>query len=148
MFLSSRIPQRLRESEGMSYGAGSSLRANFKYPASRWTVYAIFNPIFKNRLDSALREEINIALRNGFRQEEFKTTVTAWLQGRQTGLGLDQELVGRLTTYLEEGKDLSFFTEYEEKVKKLTVSEVNAALRKYISPEKISFIYAGDFEKK
>jgi zinc protease len=47
-----------------------------------------------------------------------------------------------------QGKELSFFTDYEENAKKLTLDQVNAALRKYISPDKISFIYAGDFTKK
>jgi zinc protease len=30
-FLSSRLPERLRETEGMSYGAGSFLSSNYKY---------------------------------------------------------------------------------------------------------------------
>ena len=30
-FLSSRIPQRLRENEGMSYGAGSFINVQYKY---------------------------------------------------------------------------------------------------------------------
>jgi zinc protease len=66
-FLSSRIPQRLRESEGMSYGAGSYLSPGFKYAASSWGVYAIFNPMYKNRLDSALHDEIYKALKAGFK---------------------------------------------------------------------------------
>jgi zinc protease len=41
-FLSSRIPQRLRESEGMSYGAGSYLSSSYKYPSSTWGVYMPF----------------------------------------------------------------------------------------------------------
>ncbi|MES1219378.1 MAG: pitrilysin family protein [Bacteroidota bacterium] len=147
-FLSSRIPQRLRESEGMSYGAGSYLSFNYKYPAASWGVYAIFNPLYKNRLDSALHEEINKALQGGFKEEEYKKSLASWLQQRKTELGFDQSLSSRIASYMNQGKDLNFYSDYEEMAKKITLEQVNAALRKYISNDKITLIYAGDFEKK
>jgi zinc protease len=147
-FLSSRISQRLRESEGMSYGAGSYMNANYKYPASSWGVYAIFNPVYKNKLDSALHDEISKAVKSGFKEDEFKKSVAGWLQQRKTLLGVDQFLSYQLASYINQGKDLTFYTDYENKVKSLTLEQVNAALRKYVSPDKITLIYAGDFSKK
>ena len=147
-FLSSRIPQRLREAEGMSYGAGSYLSFNYKYPASTWGVYAIFNPIYKNKLDSAVRDVISNTIQTGFKEEEFKKSLASWLQQRKTELGFDQSLSSRLASYMSQGKDLDFYTDYENAAKKLTLDQVNAALRKYISVDKITFIYAGDFTKK
>ncbi|MEP6926495.1 MAG: pitrilysin family protein [Ginsengibacter sp.] len=147
-FLSSRIALRLRESEGMSYGAGSYLNANYKYAASSWGVYAIFNPLYKNKLDSALHDEISKVLKSGFREDEFKKSVPGWLQQRKTLLGIDQFITFQLALFLSQGKDLSFFTDYDNKVKNLSLEQVNTALRKYISPDKITLIYAGDFSKK
>ncbi len=147
-FLSSRIPQRLREAEGMSYGAGSYMNADYKYPASSWGLYAIFNPLYKNRLDSALHDEINKAIQGGFKDDEFKKAVSSWLQQRKTLLGLDNFLVYQISSYLDDGRDLSYYTEYENKVKHLTLQQVNAALKKYIHPGNITLIYAGDFNKK
>ena len=147
-FLSSRIPQRLRETEGMSYGAGSFLNANFRYPASSWGVYAIFNPVFKNRLDSALHEEINKALKGGFTEDEFRKSVASWLQQRKTYLGIDNFLAIRLSDYLEKGLDLNYYTELENKVKNLKLGDVNAVLRKYVDQAKLTLIYAGDFNAK
>ena len=144
-FLSSRIPQRLRESEGMSYGAGSFLSSNYKYPSSSWGVYAIFNPAYKNRLDSAMRDVISKTLQSGFKEDELKKAVSSWAEQRQTYLGDDQSLAWRLTNYLSDGKDLNFYSDYENKAKSLKLEQVNAALRKYISLDKITFIYAGDF---
>ncbi len=144
-FLSSRIPQRLRESEGMSYGAGSFLSSSYKYPSSSWGVYAIFNPVYKNRLDSAMRDVISKTLQSGFKEDELKKAVSSWLEQRQTYLGDDQSLAWRLTNYLSDGKDLNFYSDYENKAKSLKLEQVNAALRKYISLDKITFIYAGDF---
>lgn len=145
-FISSRVANRLRENEGMSYGAGTFLSPGYKYPVSTWGVYAIFNPIYKNRLDSAFKDEVSKALQGGFTADELKTAVTAWLGSRKTLLGLDQYLVFHSASFLEQGKDLSFDTEYEDKVKNLSVDQVNAALRKYISLDKMTLVYAGDFQ--
>jgi zinc protease len=145
-FLSSRIPSRLRENEGMSYGAGTFLNVSYLYPVGSWGVYAIFNPMYKNRLDSAFRDELNKALTGGFTADELKKSVTAWLSSRKTSLGLDQNLVSHIENYLELGKDLSFDTDYEDKAKALTVDQVNAALKKYVTPDKMTLIYAGDFK--
>jgi zinc protease len=147
-FLSSRIPQRLRESEGMSYGAGSFLDINFKYPASSWNIYAIFNPLFKDRLDSALHDEIKKALQGGFKEDEFKKSVASWMSQRKTSLGIDNALPSMLNSYQKKEIDLSYYTALEEKVQKLTVKDVNDALRKYMNENKLVLVYAGDFKKK
>jgi zinc protease len=124
------------------------MNANYKYPASSWGVYAIFNPVYKNKLDSALHDEISKAVKSGFKEDEFKKSVAGWLQQRKTLLGVDQFLSYQLASYINQGKDLTFYTDYENKVKSLTLEQVNAALRKYVSPDKITLIYAGDFSKK
>ena len=70
-FLSSRIPQRLRENEGMSYGAGTFMNSNYRYDVSSWGMYAAFNPLYKGRLDSALHQEVDKALKGGFTKDEL-----------------------------------------------------------------------------
>ena len=145
-FLSSRIPNRLRENEGMSYGAGTFVEANYRYVDGSWGLYAIFNPMYKDRLDSAFKDEINKALKSGFTEDELKKALIAWLAQRKTYRGVDRYLVAHQANCLEEGKDLSFDAEFEEKAKALTVEQVNAVLRKYIGPDKLVLVYAGDFK--
>ncbi len=144
-FLSSRIPQRLRESEGMSYGAGSFLNIPLKDEAGSWGVYAILNPKYKNKLDSALREEVAKALKTGFTEDELKKIVPSWLQQRKTSLGIDNSLASMINNYMMDDRDLTEYTTMEEKVKTLKLSQVNDALKKYIDFNKMVLIYAGDF---
>lgn len=147
-FLSSRIPQRLREAEGMSYGAGSFLDLNYRYPSGSLGFYAIFNPSFKDKLNSALKEEISKALDKGFTKEELKSSLESWLQQRKMALDNNNGLASMLTRYMVDGKNLDFYTETETKAKALTLEQINAALKKYLDPNKIIFMYAGDFRKK
>ena len=131
----------------MSYGAGSYYISSYKYPSSSWGVYAIFNPAYKNRLDSAIRDVISInACKADLKKMSLKKQYQAGWNNVKTYLGDDQSLAWRLTNYLSDGKDLNFYSDYENKAKALKLEQVNAALRKYISLDKITFIYAGDFK--
>ena len=147
-FLSSRIPKRLRETDGLSYGAGSFISGNGIDKTGDWGVYAFFNPSFKDKLDSALKEEIQKALDKGFTKEEFDAVVKSWLQQRQTTLGTDEFLARQLREYLDQNKTFKTYSNYEAIVKALDVAKVNAAMKKYFDLQKFILIYAGDFNKK
>jgi zinc protease len=147
-FLSSRIPKRLREAEGMSYGAGSFFNAGSIDKVSKWGVYAIFNPLYKNRLDSALKEEIAKAIDKGFTEDELKKSTESWLQGRKISLGVDGQIANMLESYQYLNRDLTWYTDFEKKVTALKLADVNAALKKYIIPSKLVLVYGGDFNKK
>jgi zinc protease len=146
-FLSSRIPQRLRENEGMSYGAGSFLNVQYKYNTGNWGVYAFFNPIYKGRLDSALHQEVDKAIKGGFTKDELTKSVSSFLEQDKTTLGSNDNLANILRAYLVNDRDLNEFTQFENKVKDLNLDAVNAALRKYFDKSKLVMVYGGDFEK-
>lgn len=146
-FLSSRIPQRLRENEGMSYGAGSFLNVQYKYNTGNWGMYAMFNPLYKGRLDSALRQEVDKAIKGGFTQDELTKAVNSFLEYDKTSLGENNNLADMLRSYLINDRDLSQYSEFEGKVKTLSLDAVNAAMRKYFDKSKLVMVYGGDFDK-
>ncbi len=146
-FLSSRIPQRLRENEGMSYGAGSYMNSNYKDDVTNWGVYAVFNPLYKGRLDSALHQEVDKAKQGGFTKDELEKSKSSWLEGNRTQLGDNGTLASLLRFYMRDDKELNYFTDFEAKVKALTLEQVNTALRKYFDKSKLVMVYSGEFEK-
>jgi len=146
-FLNSRIPQRLRENEGMSYGAGSFMNTNYKYDVMNWGVYAFFNPIYKGRLDSAIHQEIDKARATGFTKDELDKSVKSMMEQHKTSLGSNSYLANQIRVYLRDGRDLDDFTKLEDQLKALNVEAVNAALRKYFDKSKLVMVYGGDFEK-
>ncbi len=147
-FLSSRIPQRLRENEGMSYGAGTFINSEYKYDVTSWGLYAAYNPIYKGRLDSALRQEIDKAIGGGFTEDELNNSVKAWLEQNKTSLGDNSYLADLLRVYLRDDRNLDDYTGFEARVKALNLATVNAAMRKYFDKSKLVLIFSGDFQKK
>jgi zinc protease len=147
-FLTSRIPTRLREKEGISYGAGSYMSVPVSNDVASWGWYAFFNPTKKNDVNKALKEEVNKAVKDGFTEEEFKSNLNSWLTSRKTNLGTDGALMGLVNQQLQYGVPLEDYDALETKVKALKVNQVNDVLKKYISEDKMTSVFAGDFNKK
>lgn len=145
-FLSSRIPQRLRENEGMSYGAGSFLNVQYNYNSGNWGLYAMFNPLFKGRLDSALHQEVDKAIQAGFTQDELNKSISSMLEQNKASLGSNENLAGIIRSFLQNDRDLNQYDEFTNKIKALSLDAVNAALRKYFDKSKLVTVYGGDFE--
>ncbi len=147
-FMTARIPTRLREKEGISYGAGSFQDIPRDNDVAKWDVYAFFNPKAYDKVDAAIKEELQKAVANGFTAEELKSNVVSWLTSRKTSLGSDNALIQLINGSLFYGYSLDEYTTLENQVKALSVNDVNAVIKKYINPANLVFIYAGDFNKK
>jgi zinc protease len=145
--LKSRLADRIRQKEGLSYGVGSQLAVYPQDPAGNWVAYAMYNPANLIKLEQAFREELDKALKDGFTAEELGAAKTSWLQGQVTSRTQDGALAGRLVSNLFLGRDLAWQAALEAKVKALTNEQVLAALRKYLDPSKLSIVKAGDFAK-
>ena len=144
-FLNSRLAVRIRQKDGLSYGVGSSIGASSLDAVGRFMVYAIHAPQNTAKLETAVREEIDRARKDGFTAEEFGAARSGWLQGRQVSRSQDVELAGLLQRYLFVGRTLAWDAELERKVSALTSEQVGATFRKWIDPAKISVVRAGDF---
>ena len=148
-FLAARIPSRLREKEGISYGAGSFLNvpSDAKNEVATWGYYAFLNPTKRAEVEKAVKEEIQKALTEGFTAEELKTNIASWKTGRVTNLGTDNTLINLSNNYLLNNISFDDYSSLEEKVEKLNVKQVNDVIKKYISLDKLTSIYTGTFNK-
>ena len=88
------------------------------------------------------------AIDKGFTEDELKKSTDSWLQGRKISLGVDGQIAGLLVSYLYYNRNLSWYTEFENKITSLKLAEVNQALKKYVIPSKMVLVYGGDFNKK
>ena len=145
--LKSRLADRIRQREGLSYGVGSFLQASATEPAGAFGAYAIYAPQNAAKLEAAFREELALALKDGFTDEELQTAKHSWLQGQKVSLSQDRELAGRLTSQSYNGRTMAFQVKLQEQMAALTKDQVLAALRKQIDPAAISIFKAGDFAK-
>jgi zinc protease len=147
-FLNSRIPQRLREAEGMSYGAGSFFQAEWDEPIASFGTYAFFNPIFKDKLNTALMEELTKASQGTFTETELADIKKSQIQERKLALGNNNSLASMINKYMEQKKDLKYFDEFSDQIQQISIKDVNEAAKKYLKLDQFLLIYSGDFRKK
>jgi len=143
---SSRLPRRIREQEGLSYSVGSFLSASSQDLRGEFGISAIHAPQNGPRLEALVREELARALSDGFSDEEIAAGKKGLLQSRQLARNQDGAVAGRLVSYLELGRTFAWDEQLEQRIAALPREEVNEALRRYIRPEQLSFVRAGDFK--
>ncbi|MCO6493696.1 MAG: insulinase family protein [Phaeodactylibacter sp.] len=146
-FLNSRLATRIRQQEGLSYGVGSRFYADARDETATWRAYAIYAPENAEALEKAFREEIEKVVTDGFTAEEVEAAKSGWIQGEQVSRAQDNTLAGTLNSYLDLDKTMEWDAELEARVKALTPEQINAVMAKYLNPDKMVLVKAGDFAK-
>jgi zinc protease len=141
----SRFQLRIRQKEGLSYSVGSQLTASPLDKDGTFESFAIYAPQNLSRLEAAFQEEMSKALKDGFTDDELKLAKTGYMQARQVSRAQDNELAGRLLTYLFVNRTLQWDSDFEQKISALTPQQIAEAMRKFIDPTKLSIVKAGDF---
>ncbi len=144
-FLSSRLATRIRQEEGLSYGVGSQIGVPPIDDSALFLTFAIFAPENADEVVDAFRDEMTKALEDGFTEEEFEPARRGYLDSQQNGRSQDRALAGMLNNNLFTGRTMEFTAAQERAIEEMTLDEVNAALRKYISLDDISIFRGGDF---
>jgi zinc protease len=141
----SRMMQRLRQKDGMSYGAGSQLSASSFEPNAQFTLYAIFAPQNREKVESAVKEELTRLASDGVTETELVDAKKSIEQQRKTSRSQDSSLAWLQLNNGRTGRTMAFSAQSDERIAKLTVADVNAAIKKYVDPAKLLNVYAGDF---
>jgi len=146
--LASRLSNRVRGKEGLSYGVGSQTGAGTKDKVGQFIIFAITNPKNIEKVDAAVRDELDKFYKEGVSLGELNEGKQAYLQQLKTGRASDASLVSQLATNLFNGRTFAFQADQEKKIDALTPEQIQAAFKKYIPIEKLTVIEAGDFPKK
>ncbi len=144
--LSSRLAQRIREKEGLSYSVSSYLSVSSQDPAGEFGISAIFAPQNRDRITASVMDELKQVLAQGLSDEEVQAAKKGWLQSRQVARSRDGAVAHKLAEYAEIGRTFAWDAELERKVGALSADEVNRALRRHLDPARLSVVRAGDFK--
>jgi zinc protease len=147
-FLNSRLATRIRQKEGISYGVGSWVSADPIDKTGSFGSYAIYNPDNAEKLIEAYKEELSRMLKDGFTADEFKDARSGYLQGQNVSRAQDRSLATKLSSNLFLNRTMKWDENNEKKISNMTVEQVNSAVKKWITPSKITYVQAGDFDRK
>jgi len=145
--MNSRLFQRVRGKDGLSYGVGSQFNGRAKQESGTFMAFAIYAPQNVNKVEAAIKEEISRLLKDGFSDDEVAQAKKGWLQSRSVSRSQDRELMGLLSANAYEDRRMSYQAELEQKVQALTPAQIVEALRRHMDPARLSVFKAGDYDK-
>ena len=145
--LSSRLGNRIRQKEGLSYGVTSSLTAAALDPAASFTINAITNPVNIDRLEKAFLEELRAFVSNGPLPGELKDAQKAYRESQKVSRSSDAAVAGQIVANLHLGRTFAHARTLEKRIAALTPGDVRVAFQRNIDPKKLVIVRAGDFKK-
>lgn len=146
--LASRLGDRIRQKDGLSYSVGSTFSASSQDKRAGISVMAICNPQNISRVESDVIEELDRLLKDGVSADEVAKAQQGYLQARAVARANDAALAGSLSNLRHLDRTMAFEAELEKKIQALTPAQVSEALRRHVDPKKLVVVTAGDFPEK
>jgi len=143
--LSSRLGDRIRQREGLSYGVSSSFSASPLDDRASIVMSAIYNPINLDKIVVGIGEELDRLIASGITEKELNDARKGYLQGQEVSRSDDARLAQILESTLYVGRTMDFYSNLEQQIGDLTTDKVQYALRKHLDVKKILTIVAGDW---
>jgi zinc protease len=144
----SRLFLRLRQKEGISYGAFSQLLAHPIEKSAFFFAGAIAAPANMDQALSGVLAEIDGMVKTGVSEKELADAKKSYAKVWEGRIAEDDFVLGELNQGLFLGRTLAYWSDLNSKIEKLTVADVNAAVKQFINPEKLAKVRAGDLAKK
>jgi zinc protease len=145
--LSSRLGDRVRQKEGLSYGVSSDFSAGYEDAVGRYSIGAICNPTNMAKVEKAIQEEFERLLKDGIPADEFEKARAGVLETRKRQRNSDAYVSSILERSLRVEQTLDYEAQLDAKLAALTPEEVQAALKKHLEPKRLVIVVAGDFPK-
>ena len=143
---SSRLFERLRQKDGVSYGAGSFLRSDSFDKNSMFLAFAICAPQNALKAMAAMSEELHGLIAKGVDAVELKEAKQAYKAQWETTLASDDAVASILEESLDVGRKLDYYDKLMAAVQGLTPTQVGATMAKYLKPDALVKVKAGDIK--
>ena len=145
--LDSRLMVRVRQQEGLSYGVNSQLSINAIDRDGRFVISATAAPQNMAKVAASVAAELQRAATQGFSADEVARAQSGIAQQRLQSRARDSNVAGGWVQNLYLKKTFKRSEVLDEKIARLTASEVSTAFAKYIRPDKLTVVIAMDETK-
>jgi zinc protease len=140
----SRLLTRLRQKDGLSYGAFSGLQLVAFDQAGTFFAGGMLNPGNAKKGMAAMLEEYTKLVSNGITAAELTGAKQGIWSGFERNLSSDPAILGMLNEGLYLERKMDYWEKYYATMKALTLDQVNTAIRKHLKPGGLMKITAGD----
>jgi zinc protease len=144
----SRLVDRLRQKEGLCYGAGSQVSVDSQDKYGMFMVFGICNPENIDKVDKGALEEVTKLAKKGVEPAEIETARKGYLEEQRVARSKDATLAAWLRQLSHLDRTFIWVADLEKKIGGLSVDDVNRAVAATVHPDRLVIVRAGDFSKK
>jgi zinc protease len=144
--ITSHISDRIRNREGLSYGANARLAVPTEGDSSLLSGTVSLNPANGPKVEFSFKDELARTLKEGFSAQETAEAKKAYLDSRLVNRAQDAALLGQLVAHEQQGRTMMWDQQLEQKVQALTAEQISAAFRKHVDAASLTIVKAGDWK--
>ncbi|MEL1253111.1 pitrilysin family protein [Flavobacterium sp. DGU38] len=141
-----RLMQTVRDNDGLTYSISSGLGGNIQ-TGGYWMVNASFNPsLFQKGLDATM-VQVNKWVKDGITATELENKKTNLIGSFKVGMSTTSGMARTILSFIERGLEPNYIDQYPKDIEKVTLQQVNDAIKKYIQLDKMIIIKSGSLDK-
>lgn len=144
--ITSHISDRIRNREGLSYGANARVLIPTEGDSATLSGTVSLNPVNGPKVEFSFKDELAKTLKEGFKPAEVADAKKAYLDSRMVSRSQDGALLNLLASHEQLGRTMQWDEQLEQKIQALTAEQISAAFRKHINAADLSIVKAGDFK--
>ncbi|MCH7526849.1 MAG: insulinase family protein [Planctomycetes bacterium] len=142
----SRLLNRLRQKEGISYGAGSVFRADSQDHNALFLAYGICAPQNADQAAMSTLDEFNLLVREGIPEVELTAAKDSYAKKSKNQLTNDRFVASFLNRSLHLGRTMEYRKWLASEVESLTPQKVQSVIKKHLNLDRLIRVKAGDLE--
>jgi zinc protease len=145
--MKSRLVQRLREKEGLSYGTGSSLDVSRHDSSAGVVLYAMCATDKADFTLNLLKEEYHRWVDKGVTEQELQECKQSFQLYFSNVLANDAIVLQTLASMINVNRTFGYYAQLLDKMDQLQTIDIQKVLEIFLSNEPIAVVKVGDFKK-
>ncbi|WP_176047873.1 pitrilysin family protein [Burkholderia sp. BCC1644] len=142
-----RLMASVRDKEGLTYGIRASL-SGLSLMDGGFVITSSFAPPLLDKGVASTRRILDAWWKQGVTQAELDARKDGMIGRHQVSMETTGQMAAMIAQTVLQDRPLSDLDTYPQRVRALTVDQVNTAIRKYLNPGKMVWIEAGTFAEK
>lgn len=137
-----RLLATIRDTEGLTYGIGAGID-NDTFRDGDWSISGTFAPSLLDQGIASTRRELVAWTSKGITAEELDARKTNLVGIHKLQLATTGGLAGAILRIAHRGESLSRIDDFADRVRALTLDDVNTAIQRHLDPAQMVLVKAG-----
>ncbi|HEM7881228.1 insulinase family protein [Burkholderia contaminans] len=142
-----RLMAGVRDKEGLTYGIRAGL-SGLSLMDGGFVITSSFGPPLLDKGVASTRRILDAWWKQGVTQTELDARKDGMIGRHQVAMETTGQMAAMIAQTVLQDRPLSDLDTYPERVRALTVEQVNTAIRTYLDPDKMTLVEAGTFAEK